>query len=129
MNLHAMLLQREATGRPVTVGLIGAPKDFEKTLGKLPAGVKLVRQPRKPCDVVLCFAVMKKELMPRMKTAMKISADSGLWLIWPKKSSGVPSDLSEEVVRTMGLAAGWVDFKVCAVDAIWSGHKFARRKK
>lgn len=110
------------------VGLIGAPKDFEQTLGKLPAGAKVVRQPRKPCDVVLCFAVMKKELTPRMKTAMRISADSGLWLIWPKKSSGVASDLSEEVVRTMGLAAGWVDFKVCALDDTWSGLAFKRKK-
>ncbi len=113
-----------------TVGLIGAPKDFERTLGTLPAGVKIKRDPRPPkkCDVVLCFAVMKKELLPRMKKAMQVSADSGLWLIWPKKSSGVASDLSEDVVRTMGLAAGWVDFKVCAIDATWSGHKFARRR-
>jgi len=116
-----------------SVGLIGAPKDFETKLGKLPAGAIIKREPRVAAkatlDVVLCFATTKKELKPRMAKAMKVAAASGLWLIWPKKSSGVPGDLSEEVVRTMGLAAGWVDYKVCAVDATWSGHKFARRKK
>lgn len=114
-----------------TVGLIGAPKDFEKTLGPLPPDVIVKRESRLPkkCDVVLCFAVMKKDLQPRMKRAMNVSADSGLWLIWPKKSSGVTSDLSEDVVRTMGLDAGWVDFKVCAIDATWSGHRFAKRKR
>ncbi|MBC8105414.1 MAG: response regulator [Anaerolineae bacterium] len=112
-----------------TIGFIGAPKDFEKTLGQLPAGAKIIREPRIKCDVILCFAVMKKELMPRMKKAMKLSADSGLWLIWPKKSSGVPSDLSEDVVRNAGLGAGWVDFKVAAIDATWSGHKFAKRDR
>ena len=116
-----------------TVGLIGAPRDFEKTLGKLPAGAIIKREPRvaarSTLDVVLCFATTKKDLKPRMSKAMKVAAPSGLWLIWPKKSSGVESDLSEELVRTMGLAAGWVDYKVCAVDATWSGHKFARRKK
>ena len=111
------------------VGLIGAPKEIKGILGALPAGVKLQREPRlpRPCDVVLCFAKQRKELVPRMKKAMRVSADSGLWLIWPKKSSGVASDLSEDVVRNMGLAAGWVDFKVCAIDFTWSGHAFARR--
>lgn len=112
-----------------SVGLIAAPKRFEMTLGALPANVRIRREPRLKCDVVLCFAKSTSELEPRMRKAMKVSADSGLWLIWPKKSSGVASDLSEGVVRTMGLAAGWVDFKVCAIDATWSGHKFARRKK
>lgn len=113
-----------------TVGLIAAPKGFESTLGALPADVTIAREPKPPgkCDVVLCFARTRKELEPRMRKAMRVSADSGLWLAWPKKSSGVASDLSEDVVRTLGLAAGWVDFKVCAIDATWSGHKFARRK-
>ena len=113
-----------------TLGLIGAPKDIESILGTLPADVTIKREPKPPrkCDVVLCFATMRNEFEPRMRKAMQVSADSGLWLVWPKKSSGVASDLSEDAVRTMGLAAGWVDFKVCAIDAIWSGHKFAKRK-
>ena len=78
--------------------------------------------------MILCFAVMRKDLTPRMARAMRLAADSGLWLIWPKKSSGVKSDLSEDVVRTMGLASGWVDFKVAAIDATWSGHRFVKRK-
>jgi hypothetical protein len=113
-----------------TVGLIGAPKDFKRTLGELPAGARLRPNPRAspPCDVVLCFAKSMKELASRSKAAMKLSSDSGLWLIWPKKASGIASDLSEDFVRNAGLAAGWVDYKVCAVDATWSGLKFARRK-
>lgn len=112
------------------VGLFGAPKDFKHTLGELPAGARLQANPRagSRCDVVLCFAKSMKELAARTKTAVKRSSDSGLWLIWPKKTSGVVSDLSEDRVRNAGLAAGWVDYKVCAVDATWSGLKFARRK-
>ena len=53
----------------------------------------------------------------------------GLWVCWPKKASGVKSDLSGAIVRTVGLATGLVDFKVCAVDETYSGHKFARRKE
>lgn len=113
-----------------TLGLIGAPKDIASILGTLPSDVTIKREPKPPkkCDVVLCFAKMRNDLEPRMRKAMQVSADSGLWLAWPKKSSGVASDLSEDVVRTLGLAAGWVDFKVCAIDATWSGHKFAKRK-
>jgi hypothetical protein len=113
------------------VGLIGAPRDIQKMLGELPPNARFRTNPTpgRKCDVVLCFAMSKEQLAKRMQTAVAVSADTGLWLIWPKKSSGVETDLSEDVVRTHGLANGWVDFKVCAVDATWSGHKFARRER
>ena len=53
---------------------------------------------------------------------------AGLWIIWPKKSSGVESDLSQTVVREVAMATGLVDFKVCSVDKTWSGLRFTRKK-
>jgi hypothetical protein len=57
-----------------------------------------------------------------------LTGRDGLWIVWPKKASGVPTDLTQPVVRKAGLDAGLVDFKVCAVDATWTGRSFARRK-
>jgi CheY-like chemotaxis protein len=114
-----------------TVALVGAPKDFEKTLGELPEGVKLKKRPGKPCDLILWFIRMRAELYDRIQEmggSMETSGASGIWIIWPKQASGLMSDLTQNVVRETGLASGLVDYKVCAVDATWSGLKFAQRK-
>jgi hypothetical protein len=110
-----------------TLGLLAAPKDFERTLGKLPAGANIRRQPRSACDLIVCFVTSQKQLQQRFNAAVALSR-SGLWIAWPKKASGVRSDLTEDVIRALGLSEGWVDYKVCAVDATWSGLKFAKRK-
>jgi hypothetical protein len=60
--------------------------------------------------------------------AKALPEKSALWIAWPKKASGVKTDLNENLVRDFGLDAGWVDYKVCAIDATWSGLCFARRK-
>ncbi|WP_448625112.1 hypothetical protein [Geodermatophilus sp. URMC 64] len=107
--------------------LDGAPGDLP--LEPLPDGVTPHRRPgREPYDVVLLFAPDAARLrsrwpalVPRLETAGR------LWVCWPKKSSGVPTDLTENVVRDFGLAEGLVDVKVCAVDATWSGLAFVRR--
>ena len=107
--------------------LDGAPDDVP--LEPLPDGVALHRRPgRERYDVVLLFTpdaarlhARWPRLVPRLTTAGR------LWVCWPKKSSGVPSDLTENVVRDFGLTQGLVDVKVCAVDATWSGLAFVRR--
>jgi hypothetical protein len=113
------------------VGLVGAPRDFDKTLGSLPAGAKVKRNPKSACELLLWFVTRRADLTRNMRaTSALINRDrGGLWIIWPKQSSGITSDLKESVVRDAGLASGLVDYKVCAVDATWSGLKFARRKK
>lgn len=114
-----------------TVALVGAPKDFELTLGELPEGVKLKRQAGKQCHLIIWFVRMRAELYGRIKEMGEMTGEAsgdGLWIVWPKQASGVASDLTQNVVRETGLASGLVDYKVCAIDSIWSGLKFARRK-
>jgi CheY-like chemotaxis protein len=111
------------------VALINAPEGFERTLGKLPPGVLLRRNPRGKRHLSLWFTTSQRELQKRIRAMVTIVGDGGLWILWPKRSSGVGSDLTQTVVRNVGLAAGLVDFKVCAVDATWSGLRFVRRKE
>ena len=86
------------------------------------------RPGREPYDVVLLFAPGAGRLRTRWGALGPRLATAGrLWVCWPKKSSGVPTDLSEQEVRAFGLAQGLVDVKVCAVDETWSGLKFVRR--
>jgi len=111
-----------------TVALVGAPKDFEKTLGQLPEGVKLKKQANGAYDLIIWFVRMRAELYDRIKEMGELTGAGGLWIAWPKQASGAVSDMTQNVVRETGLASGLVDYKVCAIDATWSGLKFARRK-
>lgn len=112
----------------MTVALAGAPPDFESTLGNLPEGVTLRRRARGSCDMVIWFTRSLADLRRRVAKMGALAGRGGLWIVWPKKASGVESDLSQNRVREIGLAAGLVDFQVCAVDATWSGLRFTRRK-
>jgi hypothetical protein len=111
--------------------LVNPPKDFEKELGTLPANVEIfVENLRKPLDLVVLFTDSQRNLkreFPRL--ARKLANNGMLWISWPKKSSGVATDLSENIIREIGLDAGLVDVKVCAVNDIWSGLKFVYRLK
>jgi hypothetical protein len=111
-----------------TLALIGAPKDFEKTLGELPEDVKLKKRADAACDLIIWFVRMRAELYDRIKEMGELTGAGGLWIAWPKQASGVASDMTQNIVREIGLASGLVDYKVCAIDATWSGLKFARRK-
>jgi hypothetical protein len=111
------------------VALLGAPKDFEATLGTLPEAVTLRTQARGTADVVMLFVRTQADLERRFPTAARTVVSGGrLWIAWPKKASGEQTDLAEPAVRAYGLAHQWVDYKICAVDATWSGLCFARRK-
>jgi hypothetical protein len=106
--------------------LVAAPSDFGDTIGKMPNGVKPVT--RGTLDFAMLFVRAKSELrrgFPRLRD--RLESNGALWVAWPKKASGVKTDLSEGIVRSIGLEAGLVDVKVCAVDDIWSGLKFVRR--
>ena len=110
------------------VALVRAPDGFEETLEPLPDGVRLRTQARATQDVVLFFATRVAELERRFDgLANAIAPNGGLWIAWPKRSSGVPTDLDENIVREFGLASGLVDNKVCAVDETWSGLRFVVR--
>lgn len=106
----------------MAVGLVGAPDDFEKTLGTLPTGASLVRGPRQPADLVVWFTTSRKALDGNLARAAALMREGGgLWVAWPKQASGARTDLTQQYVRETLLAAGLVDYKVWAIDQIWSG--------
>jgi CheY-like chemotaxis protein len=110
------------------VALVASPKGFADTLKPLPAKVTFTARPDAQVDLFLCFARAERELHAHLLALSGVADRQTLWLVWPKKASGVKSDLDGNVVRTTGLAAGWVDYKVCSVDDTWSGLAFKRRK-
>jgi CheY-like chemotaxis protein len=110
------------------VALLASPKGFADTLKPLPAKVTFTARPDAKVDLFLCFVRAERELQAHLVALRGLADRQTMWLVWPKKASGVKSDLDGNVVRTTGLAAGWVDFKVCSVDATWSALAFKRRK-
>lgn len=108
--------------------LVSPPSDFDDIIGTMPDGVKPVT--KGTLDFAMLFVRAKSELMkgfPRLRD--RLESNGMVWVAWPKKASGVETDLSENLVRSIGLEAGLVDVKVCAVDDTWSGLKFVRRLK
>ncbi|MEA2199132.1 MAG: hypothetical protein QOJ25_3183 [Solirubrobacteraceae bacterium] len=105
------------------IALLKAPAGFEEdTLGELPPGVTVLRRVRAPLDVIVAFVRTRSELDRGLDTwRAALDPAGGLWIAWPKQTSGVATDLYEGVVRQAGLATGLVDNKVCAIDATWSG--------
>jgi hypothetical protein len=106
------------------VGLVGAPEGFEATLGERPEGVVLRRGARGRCERILWFVRSARDLRSRIGRIAERARESAVWICWPKKASGVKTDLTQNVVRQTGLDAGIVDYKICAVDETWSGLLF-----
>jgi len=112
------------------VALLNVPADVRAELRDSLAECKIVKEGSGPLDFVFLFSKSNADLTPRLKEAIKALAPAGmLWVSWPKKASGIATDLNENVVREIGLGAGVVDVKVCAVTDIWSGLKFVIRLK
>ena len=110
--------------------LVSAPSEVQSELEPALANCASVRHGKDPVEFAMVFTKSKAELEREFKRVARMLADAGmLWVSWPKKSSGVATDLDENKVREIGLAAGLVDVKVCAVTEVWSGLKFVRRMK
>jgi hypothetical protein len=112
------------------VAFPSAPDGFARTLDELPPGVEVRRRARGPLDVIVYFTKARSELsrrMPRLRAALHPAG--ALWIAWPKRASGVPTDLTEDVVRELALANRLVDVKVAAIDETWSGLKLVIRLK
>jgi len=108
---------------------VNAPDGFDRELD-LPAGVTVNAKSKKPLDCVHLFVKSKREMVSVFsRYSAQLSPAGMFWISWPKKASGVTTDLTENVVREIGLAKGMVDVKVCAVDEVWSGLKFVFRLK
>jgi hypothetical protein len=109
------------------ITLVGAPGGFPKVLAPLPNGAR-IGPARQGVDVIVLFARKKAEVRHRFpRMASRLSRAGGLWVAWPKKSSAIASDLSFEEVQRVGLAAGLVDNKSCAIDQDWQALRFVYR--
>jgi hypothetical protein len=112
------------------VALLGAPPGFDAELAPLPDGVRILRRLAPGLDVAVLFVTERQELERRFPTvAAAITPAGGLWVAWPKRASKVPTDVTEDVLREVGLPQGLVDNKVCAVTDVWSGLRFVWRKE
>lgn len=103
----------------------GAPSDYRQLVGGWPEGAKIVSQPKVPLDLAHLFATEARGLAGKLrKYRSAIVPDGMIWVSWPKKASGMATDLSGIVVRDAAPPLGLVDVKVCAVDEVWSAPKF-----
>jgi hypothetical protein len=112
------------------IAFLDAPADFSKTLGELPGSVELRAGARGKLDVIVFFVIRRRQLERRIETlGRSIHPNGGLWVAWPKRASGVATDMTEDVVREIALPLGLVDNKVCAIDETWSGLRVVWRKE
>ncbi|HXF40890.1 MAG TPA: DUF3052 domain-containing protein [Blastocatellia bacterium] len=112
------------------VALVGAPVGFRRDLVELPKRVSFVTSLEDDLDLILFFTKSRADLSANFsRLSSKLAPAGMLWIAWPKKASGVVTDLSDYVVRDTGLDAGLVDVKVCAINEVWSGLKFVIRVK
>jgi len=124
------LIKKLGIKEQFNVALVGAPTDFLDALGPLPNGVKILSKPKAPLDFVMIFVKSRTILENTFRQFATMLKPTGMiWVAWPKKASGVPTDLTFDPVQKIGLSAGLVDVKICAVDDVWSGLKFVIRVK
>jgi hypothetical protein len=112
--------------------LLDAPSGFEKTLGPIVRQITIKRTARGQADRIMIFAKSVRDYARRLPTAirtMKLGKGTSVWICWPKKSSGITSDLTQDIVRQDGLDAGIVDYKIASIEDTWSGLCFAERRK
>jgi hypothetical protein len=110
------------------VAYVNAPKDFPALLGELPPGVRVASRLRGPLDLIVCFVTSRRVFEQRLPALRRALAPAGmLWIAWPKKASGVATDMTEDMVRGVALPTGLVDTKVCAIDDTWSGLRLVIR--
>lgn len=110
------------------LAVMGAPDGFEEKLGELPEGVLLETRLNRQAELALWFVRSRRELDETDYMSARLPQGCSIWIIYPKKAGRYKVDFNENDVRNAGLAAGLVDYKVCAVDADWTGLKFARKK-
>lgn len=108
--------------------VLGNAPNYTQLLGGLPEGTQIVSRAGVSVDMAHLFTTKKTELERRLRLLRSaLRPDVAVWVSWPKKSSRVPTDITEDVIRAVALPMGWVDIKVCAVTEIWSGLKLVVR--
>jgi hypothetical protein len=110
--------------------LLDAPEGYAQLVDPLPMGVHFETQPSQAIAIAHVFVTRKEDLRKHLATLRKkLNAEAALWVSWPKKSAKVPTDITEDTIREVGLPLGFVDIKVCAVSEVWSGLKLVVRKE
>ncbi len=112
------------------IAILHPPRGYRATLGKLPRGVTVTSVARGILPLIHFFTADRALLERQLSALLRaLTPDGALWVSWPKKASGVPTDMTEDVVRAVALPTGLVDVKVAAVDEVWSGLKLVRRRE
>ncbi len=110
--------------------VINPPEEYADLVNPLPAGVRILQQAAGEVDMIHIFTKKRAELEARLLPLSQTIVQTGMiWVSWPKRSSRVPTDMTEDVIRELALPLGLVDVKVCAVDQTWSGLKLVIRKE
>jgi len=124
------LAKKLGIGMGSRIFLSDAPKNYLKLVAPLPKGVRLVRKIDGETDIVHIFSAERARLTAALRATLeRLKPDGMIWVSWPKKSSKVPTDITEDTIREVALPMGLVDIKVCAVDEVWSGLKLVVRKE
>jgi hypothetical protein len=123
------LAQKLGIKPAATVVLIDAPEGLEGTLAPLPADVTLRRGNRGMREMTVWFTTSRRDFSRRFGSVALAVNEGTLWMAWPKGTSGVATDLNEDIIRDLALASGLVDSKVCAIDETWSGLRLTRRRQ
>lgn len=110
--------------------VLGEPEDYAALLGPVPAGLERQRAPTKATTLVHVFVTKRQELVSHLRALRaKLHPEAAVWVSWPKRSSKVPTEVTEDTIREVALPLGFVDVKVCAVSEVWSGLKLVVRKE
>lgn len=124
------LLQKLGIKPGTRVSTLSAPAEFDRTLGALPEGAEYVGTAARKVDLIVAFETSLDSFQKHLPgLANRIKSEGAIWIGWPKKASGVKTDLSENPIRDFALSLGLVDIKVCAIDETWSGLKLVIRKE
>lgn len=126
--VNSPLIQKLGIHAGTQAAVINMPADFKQLLGPLPEGAQLFQSPTPDCTLLLWFVRSRLELEEGIEAVRHMVGKDGLWIAWPKLGSGVSTDLTQTVVRKIGLESGLVDYKISMIDKTWSGLRFARRK-
>jgi hypothetical protein len=124
------LVQKLGVKSGQTFCVVSGPAGYDKLLGPLPDGARLATRFSTRADIVQVFVTDRARLATALSQYRhELGPDASVWVSWPKKSSKVPTDITEDVIREVALPLGFVDVKVCAVTDVWSGLKLVVRKE
>jgi hypothetical protein len=124
------LAKKLGIGTGHRVWLAHAPANYQRLVAPLPGGAAFVPKPSNTTDLAHVFTSKRRELEKTLRALRSaLNPDAAIWVSWPKRTSRVPTDITEDVIRDVALPMGFVDIKVCAVDETWSGLKLVVRKE